>query len=290
MELSVLSHKSPIQSAPIRDQDEPPHVSEPPIQSTPIRDRDEPPDLSESPIQDSPVEQQSTCMTPQNSTPKNDDEAKSSAVSSGVPSTSPSDSSTPSRRKFSAISEFLTPPTIASKKAKAKGKAPAGAHVLTSDDSLALLQEKEKKKKDEEEAKLKRKLEREEKCAAKEIERKRKEEEREKKLLEKRKKAQELEEKRKQRELKRKEKKKPGAARRHGETSRSECGLQCRESTSNECIVCFGDYNDDLDLDGALLREWVRCTNNDCQKWMHEDCVKQEDSCLMCAVCNTEFQ
>ena len=52
----------------------------------------------------------------------------------------------------------MTPPAVASKKAKGKGKAPGGAHVLTSDDSLALLQEE---KKDEEEVKLKRKLEQE---------------------------------------------------------------------------------------------------------------------------------
>ena len=95
MELSVSSHESPIQSVPIPDQDEPPDVSELPIQRTPIRDQDEPPDVSKSPIQDSPVEQQN--MKPRNSTPRSDHEAKPSAVSSGVPSMSPSDSSTPSR-------------------------------------------------------------------------------------------------------------------------------------------------------------------------------------------------
>ena len=110
-------------------------------------------------------------------------------------------------------------------------------------------------------------------------------------MTERRKKAQELTEKHKQRELKRKEKNNPlGVARGHGESSRSERGLQSRESTSNECTVCFGSYDDDLDSDGALLHEWVHCTNNECQKWMHEDCVQQEDSCLMCVVCNTEFQ
>ena len=48
MELSSVSQKSP-------------------IQSTPIQDQDEPTDVSESPAQDSPVEQQ--IMTPCNSTP-----------------------------------------------------------------------------------------------------------------------------------------------------------------------------------------------------------------------------
>ena len=46
----------------------------------------------------------------------------------------------------------------------------------------------------------------------------------------------------------------------HGGLSRSERGLQSEESTSNECTVCFGSY-DDLDSDGALLREWVQCMN-----------------------------
>ena len=97
MELSSLSQKSP-------------------IQSTPIRGQDEPPDVSESPAQDSPVEQQN--MTPRNSTTRNG-RAKSSEVSSGSPFTSPSDSSTHSRRRSS---EFLTPPAVASKRAKGKGK------------------------------------------------------------------------------------------------------------------------------------------------------------------------
>ena len=151
MELGSLSQNSPLQSTPIQDEHS---------------------DLIESLAQDSPVEQQN--MT----------QAKSSEVSSGSPLTSPSDSSTPLRQRSSAITEFLTPPFVTSKKAKGKGKAPGGGRVLTSDDSLALLQEKEKKTKDEEEAKLKRKLEREEKRAAKEVENKRKKEERERKLTE----------------------------------------------------------------------------------------------------------
>ena len=71
---------------------------------------------------------------------------------------------------------------------------------------------------------------------------------------------------------------------------KSERGHQSWESSSNEHTVCFGSYDGDLDSDGALLHEWVQCTNNECQKWMHKDCVEQEDSCLKCAVCNTEFQ
>ena len=63
-----------------------------PIQSTPIRDQDERPDVSESPAQDSPVEQQ-------NMTPRNDGKAKSSEVLSGAPFNFPSDSSAPSRRR-----------------------------------------------------------------------------------------------------------------------------------------------------------------------------------------------
>ena len=90
------------------------------------------------------------------------------------------------------------------------------------------------------------------------------------------------EEKRKQRELKRKLKNKSStvSSSTMGETSRGERGLQSRESTSNECTACFGSYDDDLNSDGTLLREWVQCTNNDCQKWMHEDCAAREDSML----------
>jgi hypothetical protein len=68
------------------------------------------------------------------------------------------------------------------------------------------------------------------------------------------------------------------------------CGLQSRESTSNECTVCFGNSDDDFNSDGTLLREWVQCTNNECQKWMHEGCVTREDSRLVCAVCCTQFK
>ena len=117
---------------------------------------------------------------------------------SGAPFPFPSDSSTPLRWRSSAITEFLTPHCI--KESKGKGKASGGACVLTSDDSLTLLQEE---KKDEEEVKLNRKLEWEEKQAAKEVENK----ERERKLTERKKKAQELEEKYKQKGIEMKKEK-----------------------------------------------------------------------------------
>jgi len=178
-----------------------------------------------------------------------------------VPSKSP-DSSTPSRRKFSAFSEFLTP-TIASRKQKVRLK--HLVELVCWQVMISLLCCRRRKR---ERGKAEEKPWARGKCTPKEIERKR----RNRNKLRK-KKAQELEEKQtKGTETKRENK--PGAARRYGETSRSECGLQSCESTSTICIVCFGDYN--YDWDGTLIREWVRWTNNDYQKWMHEDLCQRK--------------
>ena len=235
--------------------------------------------VSESPL--SEIQQQS--MTQE--TPKPDeDTAISSDTSSSKPSTSLSESFSKTRETFSAITEFLTFPAVTSKKSKGKGKSPGGARVLTSDESLSLLLEKEKKKREEEEAKQQRKLEREEKRAAKEAEKNKKAEERERKPLERKKKAAELEEKRKERQLAKQNKSKTGT-----KTGGDECGLQNRECTSNECTVCFGNYDDDF-IDGTLQREWVQCTDSNCQKWMHENCATLEESLLMCSVCGAEFK
>ena len=65
---------------------------------------------------------------------------------------------------MSPITSFLSkPPTFNKTNTKGKSK-PAAAHVLTSDQSLALLEEKEQKKYEEEEAKERKKVEREEDC------------------------------------------------------------------------------------------------------------------------------
>ena len=100
--------------------------------------------MSESPIPN-PVEPQND--TPQASTPEVNDRPNSCDVSR-EPSTSVSDSLARTRKTFSAITEFLTIPTVASKKSKGKGKSPGGARVLTSEDSLTLMLDKEKKRKE----------------------------------------------------------------------------------------------------------------------------------------------
>ena len=67
-------------------------------------------------------------------------------------------------------------------------------------------------------------------------------------------------------------------------------GPQMEESTSNECTVCFGEYADDLTTDGAPVKSWVQCTDEECKKWMHEDCVsKDSEDNLACPVCGSIF-
>ena len=63
----------------------------------------------------------------------------------------------------------------------------------------------------------------------------------------------------------------------------------CRESeivSWNECIVCLGDYSDDIDSEtGKLLKEWIQslCTNENCAVWMHVECADNSDeNCLLC--------
>ena len=67
-------------------------------------------------------------------------------------------------------------------------------------------------------------------------------------------------------------------------------GPQNRESGNNECTICFGCYEDDFSHDGTLLRSWVQCTNVECGKWMHEDCVSRDDEDDMVCMCGTTFQ
>ena len=100
-----------------------------------------------------------------------------------------------------------------------------------------------------------------------------------------------MQEKRKQRELKRKG---------YAEVNQEWCGdkannieldhgPQNRESSNNECTICFGCYGDDFSPDGTLLRSWVQCTSAECGKWMHEDCVSRGEDVMVC-MCGTAFQ
>lgn len=62
-------------------------------------------------------------------------------------------------------------------------------------------------------------------------------------------------------------------------------GLQKAEISYDECAVCFGTYDEDV-IDGELRREWIQCTNLDCNKWMHSECLVAADSQVyICYVC-----
>lgn len=74
-----------------------------------------------------------------------------------------------------------------------------------------------------------------------------------------------------------------------GESSTSSCGLQKEEISSDECAVCLGAYQDDFSDDGELLREWLQCTNESCAKWMHQDCLAEDNGIYICAMCGDLF-
>ena len=60
-------------------------------------------------------------------------------------------------------------------------------------------------------------------------------------------------------------------------------------SSHYECGISFGVYEDDL-IDGELSQEWIQCTNDRCEKWMHVECLSTNDDRLyVCQVCNNTF-
>ena len=173
------------------------------------------------------------------------------------------------RKVLSPITSFLNVPLM---RKNATGDTFSAARVLTSEQSFAMIEEKERKNRENEEAKERRKVEREEKRHIREVEKQRKSEERQRK-------AQEREEKKKL-----KQQKKPGPVKtmksssKVGESSgMSSGGLQSEEISSNECAVCLDAYQDDFDENGELVREWLQCTSQSCAKWMHQDCLREEN-------------
>jgi len=60
--------------------------------------------------------------------------------------------------------------------------------------------------------------------------------------------------------------------------------VQNREISSNECAICFGLYQNDLSTTGKLMREWVECTNERCKKWMHRQCLQEDNDLYVCGV------
>ena len=49
-------------------------------------------------------------------------------------------------------------------------------------------------------------------------------------------------------------------------TRRDSHGQQNNDRTKNICIVCFGEYEDDLSPERLPLKNWVKCTSPDCNK------------------------
>ena len=238
-------------------------------------------------------------VTPSMATPC----GSSSDGSSTITTPSVSESSSSTRKVLSSLTEFLTFPSTP-KRSKQGKKNPGPARVLTSQQSLETLLEKERKKKEEEEAKEQRAKEREEKRLQREVEKERKARERELKQLERQKKKEELELQKKQRreelEQRRKDKQaKPPAKGKKTFTktfitrSKARAGdgyvPQNSESTSNECTICFGDFADDLGSDGFPTKNWVQCTNEECSKWMHEDCIMKNDEDNLVCFCGNAF-
>ena len=195
-----------------------------------------------------------------------------------------------------------TPCRPTSSGASSKTRAITSARVLTSAECLAIIKEKEMKKKLEAEEKEQRKREREEKKKQREVERKKKEEEKAQKEVERKKKAEEKVRKAEERARKVVEKAKFTVERAKSKTShkrvensktgngevqekRSEKRKTDSAATStkrlrlqeevndNVCSICFGTYQDDVELETG--RDWVQCA---CGQWTHEDCI--DDSVL----------
>ena len=155
-----------------------------------------------------------------------------------------------------------------------------------------MIREKEEKKLEQERAKEEEKIERELKRQQWEAEKKKKEEERKLKALERQKKKAELEEVRKQKAAEREAKRRKKSEVTKVFVTRSKSSKntgyspQHSESGVNECTACFGYYCDDISEDGNPTRDWIQCTNGQCKKWMHEDCIKDDDGTMTC-VCGT---
>ena len=71
---------------------------------------------------------------------------------------------------------------------------------------------------------------------------------------------------------------------------KDEDGLQTNEISVNECAVCFGTYEDDIDdITGHVTTEWIQCTNEMCAVWCHADCLDTSDGDYVCTICQAIF-
>ena len=55
--------------------------------------------------------------------------------------------------------------------------------------------------------------------------------------------------------------------------------MQVKEVSSNKCAACLGLYKEDIS-DEELLHEWVQCTDQYCNKWMHSGCLQRNEDGL----------
>ena len=213
-----------------------------------------------------------------------------------TPKSSASKSSLTGSAKRSPLSDLLNLPTVTTPAAPKTGK----ARVLTSSECLRLLKEKEEKKRQVAEEKERRKQERELKKQQKEAEQKRKAEEKARRLTEreaeKAKKQAEKAQKAKEKVEKCKEKaQKEKAQERAGTKRQADSGTRACQRTKRKrllgdmdedinteiCCVCYGTYLEDVDTG----RQWLECS---CARWIHEDCIDDEDvddSGKLCPLC-----
>ena len=65
--------------------------------------------------------------------------------------------------------------------------------------------------------------------------------------------------------------------------------VQIEEVSSNERAACLGLYEEDIS-DGELMCEWIQCTGQYCNKWMHSGYLQgNEDGLYKCHCCSTNF-
>ena len=134
--------------------------------------------------------------------------------------------------------------------------------MLTSVQARQLLVQKECKKREKEQEKERRKLERQQKKLQREELLRKKQAEKATKQVEK------AAEKAAKQKDNSKQSRKCGASGCHvRDTFRKRMCTESEIVSSNECIVCLGDYSDNIDSEtGKLLKEWIQCTNHRARK------------------------
>ena len=61
--------------------------------------------------------------------------------------------------------------------------------------------------------------------------------------------------------------------------------LQHQEISMNECAVCCGLYEEDIDEEsGVVTSDWIQCTNVECAVWSHVNCLQQSIQNVLYAI------